>query len=495
MKCEECFVWAGGTGRYFLFLFFTAGIMFIQKQVVVLLCCMAHEKEVLLDSLFICFIAGLSTLLLFFSFAVVIFPFFIYFLVWRAVSEFRNRTDSLCLMVCASCHLSLCGGCVSFLLLSLCVDGALVCAEGYTQVTGVMALMTGRVLLVCALCVPWCGAGGRCDEVVVRAPAGGAGDKSEPLVQSQELGTSSQGSQELKDGAPVVKREAPPALPTPSDGEDDDDDGEGEGDGQEDGSFSEQLEETVKDAPDQGKTKSTLQNKEQELRQPPQAQVDVQQQPQPPLQQSQTQLQPQPHTSSSEKSEGVGENSRGGAVQSSLRVEDNGNEDPKNPRKEDSLKSPGEESENSEQVQTTVPNTVPPEHKTQNEALTPEKKTNESQSTDTSANLPEIQKENKEYPASTEGTAQSTSTGSKEQEAEPPTSEEPSPFEEEQSTGTKTTEDARTPDAAATEKRQSVNNDTTPGDSDGSTAVSHTTSPLLLLVVVACAAAAAVVAA
>ncbi|KAF8306546.1 Mucin-associated surface protein (MASP), subgroup S064 [Trypanosoma cruzi] len=37
-------------------------------------------------------------------------------------------------------------------------------------------------------------------------------------------------------------------------------------------------------------------------------------------------------------------------------------------------------------------------------------------------------------------------------------------------------------------------NDTTPGDSDGSTAVSHTTSPLLLLVV-ACAAAAAVVAA
>ncbi|RNC32989.1 mucin-associated surface protein (MASP), partial [Trypanosoma cruzi] len=35
----------------------------------------------------------------------------------------------------------------------------------------------------------------------------------------------------------------------------------------------------------------------------------------------------------------------------------------------------------------------------------------------------------------------------------------------------------------------------TPGDSDGSTAVSHTTSPLLLLLVVACAAAAAVVAA
>ncbi|RNC34390.1 mucin-associated surface protein (MASP) [Trypanosoma cruzi] len=47
------------------------------------------------------------------------------------------------------------------LLLSLCVDVLLVCAEGYTQVTGVMAMMvTGRVLLVCALCVLCCGAGG-----------------------------------------------------------------------------------------------------------------------------------------------------------------------------------------------------------------------------------------------------------------------------------------------------------------------------------------------
>ncbi|EKF29302.1 mucin-associated surface protein (MASP), putative, partial [Trypanosoma cruzi marinkellei] len=37
--------------------------------------------------------------------------------------------------------------------------GLLVCAEGCTQVTGVVAMMmTGRVLLVCALCVLWCGA-------------------------------------------------------------------------------------------------------------------------------------------------------------------------------------------------------------------------------------------------------------------------------------------------------------------------------------------------
>ncbi|EKF34820.1 mucin-associated surface protein (MASP), putative [Trypanosoma cruzi marinkellei] len=51
--------------------------------------------------------------------------------------------------------------CRFFSSVPLCVDGELVCAEGYTQATGVMAMMmTGRVLLVCALCVLWCGAGG-----------------------------------------------------------------------------------------------------------------------------------------------------------------------------------------------------------------------------------------------------------------------------------------------------------------------------------------------
>ncbi|EAN89881.1 Mucin-associated surface protein (MASP) [Trypanosoma cruzi] len=346
-------------------------------------------------------------------------------------------------------------------------------------------MMTGRVLLVCALCVLWCGAGGgECTEVV-KAPADGAGSGSEPLVQSQELGTSPQGSQELKDGAPVVKKEAPPAPPTPSYEEDDDDednDGKGDGDGQEDESPSEHLEETVEDAAGKEKTKTQLQNKEQEVRQPPKSQVHVPQQPQ-----SQTQLQPQPHTPASEEGEGVGENNAGGAGQPSLGVENKGNADSRALGKGDSLRGPGKESESSEPVQTTVPNTVPPEHKTKNEMLTPEQKTNESQSTDTSTNLPELQKENKEYPASTEGAVQSTSTGIQEQEAEPSTSEEPSRFEEEHSTGTKTTEDARTPDAAATEKRQTGDNEKV-GDSDGSTAVSHTSSPLLLLLV-ACAAA------
>ncbi|PBJ76630.1 mucin-associated surface protein [Trypanosoma cruzi cruzi] len=349
-------------------------------------------------------------------------------------------------------------------------------------------MMTGRVLLVCALCVLWCGAGGgKCTEVV-KAPAGGAGGGSggKDVVETTETSAPGPDASHSPTDVPRVNQSTETSevksLGGNGDNVDQQEDVVTVVGGETNKNPSGRLEKTVINDPGKENTEAPLQDVGQKEIQLPKSQVNVPQ-PQPPSA-------PQPKPSSSENSEGVGENSRGGAVQSPLGAENKGNEDPKNPREEDSLKSPGEESESSEQVQTTVQNTVPPEHKTQNEVLTPEQKTNESQSTDTSTNLPEPQKENKEYPASMEGTAQSTSTGSQEQEAEPSTSEEPSPFEEEQSTGTKTTEDARTPDTAATEKRQSVNNyTTTPGDSDGSTAVSHATSPLLLLVVVAFAAA------
>ncbi|KAF5222538.1 Mucin-associated surface protein (MASP) subgroup S129 [Trypanosoma cruzi] len=107
---------------------------------------------------------------------------FLKLLVCRAVCEFCNFTYSTCFTVrrCrdpASCYCEvalrwLCD--VSLLLLSLCVDGELVFAEGCTQVTGVMVMMmTGRVLLVCALCVLWCGAA-----VVVSAADGAEEDGS-----------------------------------------------------------------------------------------------------------------------------------------------------------------------------------------------------------------------------------------------------------------------------------------------------------------------------
>ncbi|KAF5214305.1 Mucin-associated surface protein (MASP) [Trypanosoma cruzi] len=116
---------------------------------------------------------------------------------------------------------------VSLLLLPLCVDGVLVCAEGYTQVTGVMAMMmTGRVLLVCALCVLWCGGGGcaenDADVVSGGGPGTGKGDKNSEELRSSDLsslgrqkegaagGRGSAGSQGLKDNVvPNTDRHAP----------------------------------------------------------------------------------------------------------------------------------------------------------------------------------------------------------------------------------------------------------------------------------------------
>ncbi|EAN82126.1 Mucin-associated surface protein (MASP) [Trypanosoma cruzi] len=95
--------------------------------------------------------------------------------------------------------------------------------------------------------------------------------------------------------------------------------------------------------------------------------------------------------------------------------------------------------------------------------------------------------------ASTAVAARSTSAGSQEEATASSSNGSHSPLQGEVFTGTDTPENAPSPAAAETEKRQGENV-TTPGDSDSSPAASHTTSPLLL-VVVACAAAAAVVAA
>ncbi|PWV04527.1 Mucin-associated surface protein (MASP) [Trypanosoma cruzi] len=107
------------------------------------------------------------------------------------------------------------------LLLSLYVDGELFCAEGYTQVTGVM--MTGRVLLVCALCVLWCGAGGRCNEGLAEGRAGVSGSDVEPPPAPTPLVTSPQDTQSLHGRVSGVKEKLSPASSTPTEEEDDDD--------------------------------------------------------------------------------------------------------------------------------------------------------------------------------------------------------------------------------------------------------------------------------
>ncbi|EAO00131.1 putative mucin-associated surface protein (MASP) [Trypanosoma cruzi] len=68
-------------------------------------------------------------------------------------------------------------------------------------------MMAGRVLLVCALCVLWCGAGGRCDG----GETAGLGS-AEHLPESQEPGTSPEGTQDLQDEAGGVVETAVPST-------------------------------------------------------------------------------------------------------------------------------------------------------------------------------------------------------------------------------------------------------------------------------------------
>ncbi|RNC54629.1 mucin-associated surface protein (MASP), partial [Trypanosoma cruzi] len=88
-------------------------------------------------------------------------------------------------------------------------------------------MMTGRVLLVCALCVLWCGAGGRCDG----GETAGSGSGGGPPPESKEIETSPQVKQELKDEARSVKGKKPPTSSEDEveedekeDNDDDDDD-------------------------------------------------------------------------------------------------------------------------------------------------------------------------------------------------------------------------------------------------------------------------------
>ncbi|KAF8278957.1 Mucin-associated surface protein (MASP), subgroup S038 [Trypanosoma cruzi] len=94
--------------------------------------------------------------------------------------------------------------------------------------------------------------------------------------------------------------------------------------------------------------------------------------------------------------------------------------------------------------------------------------------------------------ASTAVAARSTSAGSQEEATESSSNGSHSPLQGEVFTGTDAPENAPSPGAAETEKRQGENV-TKDGDSDSSPADFHATSPLLLLVVV-CAAAAVVAA-
>ncbi|PBJ76160.1 mucin-associated surface protein [Trypanosoma cruzi cruzi] len=139
----------------------------------------------------------------------------------------------------------------------------------------------------------------------------------------------------------------------------------------------------------------------------------------------------------------------------------------------------------------------PAQHKESkdNEENSTEASSQESQNTEPQQEIktPVDESDTTSTDASTAVAARSTSAGSQEEATESSSNGSHSPLQGEVFTGTDAPENAPSPGAAETEKRQGENV-TKDGDSDGSTAVSHTTSPrlLLLLVVVACAATAVV---
>ncbi|PBJ77357.1 mucin-associated surface protein [Trypanosoma cruzi cruzi] len=140
----------------------------------------------------------------------------------------------------------------------------------------------------------------------------------------------------------------------------------------------------------------------------------------------------------------------------------------------------------------------PAQHKESkdNEENSTEASSQESQNTEPQQEIktPVDESDTTSTDASTAVAARSTSAGSQEEATESSSNGSHSPLQGEVFTGTDAPENAPSPGAAETEKRQGENV-TKDGDSDGSTAVSHTTSPLFLLLLVVVCVAAAVVAA
>ncbi|KAF5214189.1 Mucin-associated surface protein (MASP) subgroup S002 [Trypanosoma cruzi] len=93
-------------------------------------------------------------------------------------------------------------------------------------------MMTGRVLLVCALCVLWCGAGGSC-----KGETAVLGSRAE--LPPAPLETSQTGLQELQSGEPGAKGTASLASPPPKDK-----DADNEDEGDEDGNADEEKDES-----------------------------------------------------------------------------------------------------------------------------------------------------------------------------------------------------------------------------------------------------------
>ncbi|KAF5218355.1 mucin-associated surface protein [Trypanosoma cruzi] len=361
-----------------------------------------------------------------------------------------------------------------------------------------MAMMTGRVLLVCALCVLWCGtAGAAADGSEERADLSGIGGES--LPESKGIGKSPEGPQGKKDEAGDVNGKKPPA---PSEDEGEEDEEEDDADGEEE----EREEETVDPAETEipnGQTKeeasSPPQSKHEKGPTPPAAAaaegIPIKQSPATPVQPT---IQGQPPTAAAAPSpeDSPVPAASAATVTPAVTSSEQGNM-PAAARKKDE-----KQSEDIDQAQENEqPNPQDVVLVQQSQGVHESKESNN----------------NPRDPASASATAnQLDATFNGHGEPAQTTSSTKSVFESnDANSGTEEgiTKDDPTADGAGTNDTKNSQNKhdntketpvqatamkgatATTGDSDGSTAVSHTTSALLLLLVVACAAAAAVVAA
>ncbi|PBJ77715.1 mucin-associated surface protein [Trypanosoma cruzi cruzi] len=360
-------------------------------------------------------------------------------------------------------------------------------------------MMTGRVLLVCALCVLWCGVGGRCDEeedtALVVGPPGGlsndgkGGSGSAPsslpgtvpsgprsvlpeseVSQERIAGKSSEGSGEKENQN--------------EDGVEEDVDGDGENSRHQERLSEQSTQQEVSDE-ETPEGKGLKKRQEKDVHQPGEEEIKRTQQSQsqqPPPQQSQAQI-----TAPTERG---GPNAPTGPARPTAPAEPSSMDGSRTMEPTDS-RNPSQESHDKSQLQTKTESSAPdpplkddfPEQHVQ-ETTTPASMLNASAGRQARI------------------TAPSTSTGGSgeaqikvdEDDAQRPNPNKSHDDSDAGKTKVPTTLSEATTQATETVAATQTNHTKNIGDSDGSTAVSHTTSPLLLLPVVACAAAAVVAA-
>ncbi|PBJ71887.1 mucin-associated surface protein [Trypanosoma cruzi cruzi] len=403
-----------------------------------------------------------------------------------------------------------------------------------------MAMMvTGRVLLVCALCVLWCGAGSRCaeekaDEVLVAEPGAslsGGGDsppklskKSSPVPGSLGLPPKPQDdkpeqlhakeSLESEEGVPLKTQEGENKTQVPQDGVQNGNQsipqeqsphqalpppppsvgsdavppgGSSVGGKDSLGSSSSGAISSPHGGGDRGTRDSILSNA------PSSSPKGVLL-----AEEAETEHHSLPNENAAERGN-VGRAAAPGS-EDPFPLEERRTQDGKSEahQTEESSKDLNKQAQGNGKVQNESPNADTLQLQIPHGRKPPKTKGNNSHNTDISTNLsdaqePEYVKENpKENPASTPVKTQGTSTGIQEEAPASHPNGIPS-LRQENFTGMKTTENVQPPEAAATNKLQ-TGDKSKDVNSDDSTAASHTTFPLLPLLV-ACAAAAAVVAA